>query len=71
MTDADGAMLEPLGVALHAVDLGHIRPGMRIGVFGCGSVGVMDEKTVRASSRESGELRHTAIIVMQAAQDRQ
>lgn len=39
LSDADGAMLEPLGVALHAVDLGHVRPGMTVGVFGCGPIG--------------------------------
>jgi L-iditol 2-dehydrogenase len=39
LSDADGAMLEPLGVALHAVDLGRIRAGMCVGVFGCGPVG--------------------------------
>jgi L-iditol 2-dehydrogenase len=39
LTDAEGAMLEPLGVALHAVDLAHIRPGMTVGVFGSGPIG--------------------------------
>ena len=33
LSDADVAMLEPLGVALHAVRLAHIRPGARVGVF--------------------------------------
>lgn len=37
----DGAMLEPLGIALHAVDLGHVRPGMAAGVFGCGPIGLL------------------------------
>lgn len=41
VSDIDGAMLEPLGVALHAVDLSHIRPGMSAGVFGCGAIGLM------------------------------
>jgi L-iditol 2-dehydrogenase len=41
MTDADGAMLEPLGVALYAVDLAGLRPGMRVGVFGCGPIGLL------------------------------
>jgi L-iditol 2-dehydrogenase len=41
VSDADGAMLEPLGVALHAVDLGKVQPGMRIGVFGCGPIGLL------------------------------
>jgi L-iditol 2-dehydrogenase len=36
----DAAMLEPLGVALHAVRLGGIRPGARVGVFGCGPIGL-------------------------------
>ena len=38
---ADGAMLEPLGVAIHAVDLGHTAVGMRVGVFGCGPIGLL------------------------------
>jgi L-iditol 2-dehydrogenase len=40
-TAADGAMLEPLGVAIHAVDLGKVRVGMRVGVFGCGPIGLL------------------------------
>ena len=41
LTQADGALLEPLGVALHAVDLAHVRPGDRVGVFGCGPIGLL------------------------------
>lgn len=41
LSDADGAMLEPLGVAIHAVDLAHLRVGMTIGVFGCGPIGLL------------------------------
>jgi L-iditol 2-dehydrogenase len=40
-TAADGAMLEPLGVAIHTVDLGKVRAGMRVGVFGCGPIGLL------------------------------
>jgi L-iditol 2-dehydrogenase len=36
---SDGVMLEPLGVAIHAVDLAHLRAGMSVGVFGCGPIG--------------------------------
>ena len=32
---------EPLGVALHALDLGHVRPGAGAGVFGCGRLGLL------------------------------
>jgi len=40
-TYADGAMLEPLGVAIHSVDLGKLKAGMMVGVFGCGPIGLM------------------------------
>lgn len=41
LSDADGVMLEPLGVAIHAVDLAHLKPGMTVGVFGCGPIGLL------------------------------
>ena len=41
ISDAEGAMLEPLGVAIHAVDLGKLRAGMTVGVFGCGPLGLL------------------------------
>lgn len=49
MSDADGAMLEPFGVALYAVDLSGIRPGMRVGVFGCGPIGLLVVQLARRS----------------------
>lgn len=49
LTDADGAMLEPLGVALHAVDLAHLRPGQSVGVFGCGPIGLLVLQVARAA----------------------
>ncbi|MGB5051886.1 MAG: zinc-binding dehydrogenase, partial [Caldilineaceae bacterium] len=33
--------LEPLGVALYALDLGQIRVGDAVGIFGCGPIGLM------------------------------
>jgi L-iditol 2-dehydrogenase len=47
ISDADGAMLEPLGVAIHAVDLGHMRPGMSVGVFGSGPIGLLTLQMAR------------------------
>lgn len=41
ISDADGALLEPLGVAIHTVDLGKLKAGMTIGVFGCGPIGLL------------------------------
>jgi len=49
LSDADGAMLEPLGVAIHAVDLAHLRPGMSVGVFGCGPIGLLILQLARLS----------------------
>jgi L-iditol 2-dehydrogenase len=40
--DDDGAvLLEPLGIALHALDLSGGQPGQRAGVFGCGPIGLV------------------------------
>lgn len=47
LTDADGAMLEPLGVAIHSVDLGKLKAGMTVGVFGCGPIGLLIIQMVR------------------------
>jgi len=41
ISDADGAMLEPLGIAIHSVDLGKLKVGMTVGVFGCGPIGLL------------------------------
>ncbi|MVA74630.1 alcohol dehydrogenase catalytic domain-containing protein [Auraticoccus sp. F435] len=38
--DTQAVALEPLGVAIHAVDLSHLKPGMRIGVVGAGPIGL-------------------------------
>jgi L-iditol 2-dehydrogenase len=38
---AQGALLEPLGVAIHAVDLGHLSIGDSVAVFGCGPIGLL------------------------------
>ena len=49
LTGADGAMLEPLGVAVHAIDLGHIRLGSAVAVVGCGPIGLMLLQAARAA----------------------
>lgn len=40
LSDADAAMLEPLGVALHALDLGKARLAEHVVVVGCGPIGL-------------------------------
>lgn len=49
----DGAMLEPLGVAIHAVDLGKLQPGMTVGVFGAGPIGLLVQQVARLSSLQA------------------
>ncbi|NLG49504.1 MAG: alcohol dehydrogenase catalytic domain-containing protein [Chloroflexi bacterium] len=40
-TAEDGAMLEPLGVALHSWDLAHFRMGDTVAIVGCGPIGLL------------------------------
>jgi L-iditol 2-dehydrogenase len=40
-SDAAGALLEPLGVALHALDLAPVGPGASVAVVGCGPIGLL------------------------------
>lgn len=49
ISDADGAMLEPLGVAIHTVDLAHLKAGASVGVFGCGPIGLLTLQMARVS----------------------
>ena len=41
ISDIGGAMLEPLGVALHALRLGHVNVGDRAAVVGAGPIGLL------------------------------
>ncbi|MFW6335741.1 MAG: zinc-dependent alcohol dehydrogenase [Phycisphaeraceae bacterium] len=47
VTAEDAAMLEPLGVGLHAVDLGHIRVGHSVLVVGAGPIGLFVAECAR------------------------
>jgi len=53
LSDVDGAMLEPLGVALHAVDLGHLPFGGTASVTGCGPIGLLLIQVLRAAGASS------------------
>jgi L-iditol 2-dehydrogenase len=50
--DAEAGLLEALGVAVHAVDLGMVVPGMRVAVVGCGPVGLLVIGVLRAAGVE-------------------
>jgi L-iditol 2-dehydrogenase len=43
-----GAVLETLGVALHALDLGRVCPGESVAVLGCGPVGLLVIQAAKA-----------------------
>jgi L-iditol 2-dehydrogenase len=49
ISDDEGCLLEPLGIAIHAVDLGKVRTGMRVGVFGCGAIGLLIIQVAKAA----------------------
>jgi L-iditol 2-dehydrogenase len=49
LSDAEGALLEPLGVAIHALDLGHLRIGGTAAVVGCGPIGLLLVQLLRAA----------------------
>jgi L-iditol 2-dehydrogenase len=53
LSDADGAMLEPLGVAVHSVDLGHLAFGGTACVVGCGPIGLLLIGALRAAGAGS------------------
>jgi len=44
-----GALLEPLGIALHAVDLAHLKPGQTVAVLGAGPIGLLIAAVARAA----------------------
>lgn len=56
----DAAMLEPLGVAIHTVDLGKVKPGMTVGVYGCGPIGLMVLQMARVAG--ASEILATDIL---------
>lgn len=52
LSDAEATLLEPLGVAMHAVDLGKLHAGMKVGIFGVGPIGLLVLQLVRLSGAE-------------------
>lgn len=50
LTPVEGALLEPLGVAIHSVDLAHLRVGQTVAVLGAGPIGLL----IAAMARLSG-----------------
>lgn len=44
-----GALLEPLGVAIHTVDLAHLKVGQTVAVLGAGVIGLMTAAVAKAA----------------------
>jgi L-iditol 2-dehydrogenase len=53
VSDVDGAMLEPLGVAVHSVDLGHLPFAGTASVIGCGPIGLLLIQLLKAAGASS------------------
>jgi L-iditol 2-dehydrogenase len=53
ISDAEGALLEPLGVAVHSVDLGHLPFGGTACVVGCGPIGLLLVGVLKAAGASS------------------
>jgi L-iditol 2-dehydrogenase len=49
ISDASAALLEPLGIALHATDLARLRVGSSIAILGAGPIGLCLVQTARAA----------------------
>lgn len=80
ITPGEGTVLEPLGVALHAVDLAHVRVGASVAVIGCGPIGLLLVQVARAAGaatvvaveplghRREAALRYGADVVLDPAE---
>jgi len=53
LSDAEGAMLEPLGVAIHSADLGHLPFAGTASVIGCGPIGLLMIGVLKAAGASS------------------
>ncbi len=49
ISDGESTLLETLGIGIHAVGLGHVRPGATVGIYGCGPVGLVTLQMAKAA----------------------
>jgi L-iditol 2-dehydrogenase len=49
MGAVEGAMFEPLGIAIHTVDLAHLKPGQTVAVLGAGPIGLLTAAVAQAA----------------------
>ena len=60
LSDANGAVLEPLGVAIHALDLGHLHLGGTAAVVGCGPIGLLLIQLLQVAGAQYGHRLRSA-----------
>jgi L-iditol 2-dehydrogenase len=48
ISPVEGAMLEPLGIAIHSADLAHLKAGQTVAVLGAGPIGLLIAAVARA-----------------------
>jgi L-iditol 2-dehydrogenase len=53
LSDVEGVMLEPLGVAIHAISLSKLQAEMSVGVFGVGPIGLLIIQLARLSGAKA------------------
>jgi L-iditol 2-dehydrogenase len=70
ISDAGGAVLEPLGVAIHAIDLAHLRVGSAVAIVGAGPIGLLLVQAVRAAGATAVYVVEPLSHRRQAALDR-
>ncbi len=49
ISDGEGTLLETLGVGMHALSLGHVLPGMTVGIYGSGPIGLVTLQVAKAA----------------------
>lgn len=49
LTPVEGALLEPLGIAIHTVDLAHLKVGQTVAIIGAGPIGLLSAAVARAA----------------------
>ena len=49
LTADEGALLEPLGIAIHTVDLAHLKVGHTVAILGAGPIGLLTAAVARAA----------------------
>jgi len=73
LSDDAGALLEPLGVAIHAVGLGQVRPGSDVLVVGAGPIGVLATQVARQAGAArvfaAEPLEHRRVTALRSGAD--